>query len=173
MKIRARRDDDLPRLVEALAHVAWADGYPSRWPHDPAAWLRSRDLVGAWVVERDDAMVGHVVLRRPHGEVPVTLWCAATGQHENRCAVVVRLFVVPAARGAGLGHALLATAHQEAARRGLHPVLDVVDTNRSAVRLYDRLGWTRLGSYQQRFHDDGPPELLLCFAAPYQEAVPT
>jgi ribosomal protein S18 acetylase RimI-like enzyme len=73
---------------------------------------------------------------------------------------------VPGARGAGLGRSLLAAACAEAARRGLHPVLDVVDANRSAVRLYERLGWVPLGSYEETFGDGGPPEVLHCFAAP-------
>jgi RimJ/RimL family protein N-acetyltransferase len=48
----------------------------------------------------------------------------------------------------------------------VQPVLDVVDTNQAAIRLYHRLGWTHLGSYEQAFHDGNRPELLHCFAAP-------
>jgi ribosomal protein S18 acetylase RimI-like enzyme len=80
--------------------------------------------------------------------------------------VVSRLFVAPAGRGMGLGAALVAAAAAEAVRLGLRAVLDVVTANRAAVRLYERLGWIRFGSYEERFHPDGPIERLLCFAAP-------
>ena len=165
-RIRARRTADLAPLVDALALVAAADDYPSRWPVDPISWLRGKDLLGAWVADWNGDLVGQVVLRRPHGEVPVMLWCAATGQDARNCAVVVRLFVVPQARGRGLGSALVGAACAAAMSRGIHAVLDVVDTNQAAVRLYERLGWTRLGSYEETFNDGGPAELLHCFAAP-------
>lgn len=165
-RVRERRMDDLPALVDGLALVAATDGYPSRWPRDPTDWLRSRDLLGAWVADREGDPLGQVVLRRPDGDVPVALWCAATGLQPRRCAVVTRMFVVPAARGAGLGQGLLTAAGQMSIERRLQPVLDVVSTNGSAVRLYERLGWSLLGSYEQTFRDGGPSELLLCFAAP-------
>jgi GNAT superfamily N-acetyltransferase len=165
-RIRPRQLADLPALVEGLALVAAADGYPSRWPQDPAGWLRSRDLLGAWVAERAGDVLGQVVLRRAHGDVPVDLWCAATGLGVDRCAVVTRMFVTPVGQGAGLGQALLTAAWNAALELGLQPLVDVVSTNRSAVGLYERLGWTRLGSYEQTFRDGGPAELLHCFAAP-------
>jgi GNAT superfamily N-acetyltransferase len=156
--------------VRALALVAAADGYPSRWPADPAEWLRCTRRVGAWVAERDGYPVGHVVLRHPRpepgGDAPVALWSATTGQPADRAAVLVRLFVVPDARGTGLGSALVTAACAAAADRRLHPVLDVADANRAAVRLYQRLGWTLLGSYEDTFGDGGPPDLLRCFAGP-------
>lgn len=102
--VRPRRVDDLPALVDGLALVAAADGYPSRWPEDPADWLRSRDLLSPWVAEREGDLLGQLVLRRPHGDVPVDLWFAATGFGPDRCAVVTRMFVAPAAQGQGLGY---------------------------------------------------------------------
>ncbi len=164
--IRLRQDGDLPALADGLALVAAVDGYPSRWPQDPVDWLPSRDVLGAWVAEREGDLLGQVVLRRPHGDVPVNLSCAATGLGVDRCAVVTRMFVAPAGQGAGLGCALLLAAWQAASELGLQPVLDVVSANRSAVRLYERLGWTRLGSYEQSFRDGDPAEVLHCFAAP-------
>lgn len=164
--IRHRSVDDLVALVDALALLADSDGYPSRWPDEPASWLRTSDAYGAWVADRQGELVGHVVLRRPRGQMPVTLWCAATGGEPANCAMVSRLFVVPSARGAGIGRALLDAACATAADLRLQPVLDVVDANRAAVRLYRRLGWQHLGSYEQTFQGVGAPELLHCFAAP-------
>jgi ribosomal protein S18 acetylase RimI-like enzyme len=43
-----------------------------------------------------------------------------------------------------VGRALLDAACAEAAARGLHPALDVVETNRDAIRLYEGRGWQRV-----------------------------
>jgi len=163
--IRSREPDDLPALVAALARVATDDRYPSRWPDDPAAWLRTRDPLGAWVADRDGDLLGQVVLRRAGQQRPVTLWCELSGEDPASCALVSRLFVVVYARGAGIGRTLVETACVTAAELGLRPLLDVVDNNRAAVRLYRRLGWTHVGSYEETF-GDGPPEVLHCFAHP-------
>jgi GNAT superfamily N-acetyltransferase len=162
--IRPRTEDDLEPLVRGLALVAEADRYPSRWPADAAGWIRSRDVIGAWVADEGGDLLGHVNLRLPGDQMPVRMWRARGDPGE--CALVSRLFVVPAARRRGLGLALLDTACGRAAELDRRPVLDVVDDNRAAIALYRRLGWTDLGSYEDRFHDDGPVELLHCFAAP-------
>jgi GNAT superfamily N-acetyltransferase len=162
--IRPRTEDDLEPLVRALTLVAAVDGYPSRWPADPAGWIRSRDIIGAWVADEAGDLLGHVNLRWPGDQMPVRMWRARGGTGE--CALVSRLFVAPAAQRRGLGLALLDAACARAAELDRRPVLDVVDDNRAAVTMYRRLGWTELGSYEERFHDGGPIELLHCFAAP-------
>jgi len=162
--IRSREPDDLPALVAALARVAIDDRYPSRWPDDPAAWLRTRDPLGAWVAERDGVLLGQVVLRRAGHQRPVTLWCELSGEDPASCALVSRLFVVAHARGGGLGRTLVETACAKAAALGLRPLLDVADANQAAVRLYHRLGWTHVGSHEETFGGEGPPEVLHCFA---------
>ena len=162
--IRTRTEDDLERLVDALALVAEADRYPTRWPTDPARWIRSREVIGAWVADDGGDLLGHVNLRRPGDHMPARMWRARGGSGE--CALVSRLFVVPAARRRGLGLALLEVACARAAELDRRPVLDVRDDNVAAVALYRRLGWTDLGSYEDRFHDDGPVERLHCFAGP-------
>ncbi len=166
MLIRPRADDDLPPLVQALVAVSATDQYPIRWPADPAAWLSPRDALGAWVAERDGVLVGQVVLRRAGEQAPVRLWHAVTGREPGECALISRLFVAVDFRGHGVGRALLDAACAGAVERGLHPVLDVVDDNQAAVRLYQWLGWTHLGSYSEQFYPDGPHHILHCFAAP-------
>jgi GNAT superfamily N-acetyltransferase len=169
MEIRERREGDLDALVVALAAVAKVDGYPSRWPDDPAAWLRTRDPIGAWVVEHDGEPAGQIVLRPGADHVPARMWHARSGEAPQSCCVVSRLFVGLPARGHGAGSALMHTAWAAASERGLRPMLDVVDANQSAIRLYRGLGWIHLGTYVERFYDDGPDELLHCFAAPSTE----
>ncbi len=164
--IRPRHDSDLDDLVDGLAQVAATDGYPDRWPDDPAGWLRPADALQAWVAQLGDAVVGHVVLRQGRAQGPVRLWCTTSGEHPASCAVLSRLFVVASARGHRVGRALVEVAAGYAAEHALRPLLDVAETNAAAVRLYRRLGWTHVGSYEETFHEGGPPVLLLCFAGP-------
>ncbi len=166
LTVRPRHDGDLDGLAEELRLVAKADGYPSRWPGDPVAWVRGRDVPQAWVASAGDVVVGQVLLRRPGDDPPARMHADASLADVNACAVVERMFVTPVARGRGLGEALLLAAWQEASSRNLHAVLDVVSTNLAAVRLYRRLGWRYLGDYEYVFGDGGPDELLHCFAAP-------
>jgi GNAT superfamily N-acetyltransferase len=163
--IRERRDADLDAVVAALAVVTATDGYPGYPPRDPAAWLSRPDTVRSWVAERGGQLVGHVSLRHSPYHQAVELWCARTGRAPHACVVLARLFVLPRARGTGIGRALVAVACAEAARTGRHPVLDVADDGYAAIRLYERLGWVRLGSYTQP-HDHRPAEYLHCYSAP-------
>ena len=147
-RIRARTAADLERCARVLARVHEADGYPHHWPPDPARWLVPRGLLGAWVAvaEAPEAIAGHVVLCAATAEASAAVWSGATGLAPERLAAVTRLFVAPESRGLGLGRRLFETACAEAAGRGLRPALDVVETNRSAIALYERLGWQRVAS---------------------------
>ncbi|MFN6979894.1 MAG: GNAT family N-acetyltransferase [Gemmobacter sp.] len=61
---------------------------------------------------------------------------------ENRRFLMDGLCVAPAARGQGVGRALIAAICAEAAARGHDEVrLDVVDTNLRARALYERIGF--------------------------------
>ena len=66
-------------------------------------------------------------------------------------AMVSRLFVASAARGRGVGAALLEHAVREAHQRGLHPVLDVLATNSAPIAFYERMGWRLLGTGQAQW----------------------
>jgi len=144
--VRAREASDVERCVRLLEAVQRADGYPGRWPADPAAFLRPSGMLAAWVAVAGDAIVGHVTLRDHIPEHGIPYWAGATGLAPGRLACVSRLFVSPDRRGDGLGGALLDAASARARRDGLRPVLDVVDTGGDAIALYERRGWRRVGS---------------------------
>jgi len=76
-----------------------------------------------------------------------------------------RLFVDPAARGHGIGALLIAQVVQEAQERGLHALLEVVDTDSAAVALYERLGWVLIATVVQQWHA-GRTMVVRCYAAP-------
>ncbi|MFF4803632.1 GNAT family N-acetyltransferase [Streptomyces sp. NPDC001351] len=166
--VRPRTDGDLPACVEALAAVHRHSGYPVNWPDRPADWLTTHAQLTAWVAELDGHVVGHLSLSRAaEGDAAPALWAAREGVGVDVTAVVGRLFVSPAARGHGLGGALVARAVEEAWTLGLHPVLDVVDSDAAATALYERLGWELLDVVEQHW---APQQVvsLRCYAAPGQ-----
>ncbi|MDL2343571.1 GNAT family N-acetyltransferase [Deinococcus sp. MIMF12] len=145
--IRPRTPADLAALERALRAVHEAERYPRRWPADPAAWFQPAGLLGAWVAAAPDGEVsGHVLLRPPPADATAQAAMVATGLQVDGLAFAARLFVVPAARGTGVGAALLNTAREEARWLGLRAALDVDTASLNAVALYDRLGWQRIAT---------------------------
>ncbi|PGH47928.1 MULTISPECIES: N-acetyltransferase [Streptomyces] len=148
-----------------LAEVHQHDGYPVNWPGRPRAWLSPASLLAAWVVRLDGRTAGHAGLARSApGDAAPVLWSARPGAGGDTTAVVNRLFVAPWARGHGIGTALMERVAAEARARGLHPVLDVLDSDTAAAALYERLGWQLLGRVERQW---GPRRVTLrCYAAP-------
>lgn len=141
--IRPRRPSDFAACVEALAEVHRSDGYPTRWPEDPARWLDPPRLLGAWVADQDGLVVGHIVLVAGVDDAELI---AASGSPGVELVMVSRLFVKPTARGQQLGQGLLRTATDFGVSHGLGLVLEVVKEPRSAaMALYERMGWRRIG----------------------------
>jgi GNAT superfamily N-acetyltransferase len=146
MPVRPREDSDLEQCVRLLRDVHRLDGYPTYWPGDPEEWLSPTRMLGAWVADDQGRVVGHVALAAVHAGPAATVWSDAAGVLPGRLAATSRLFVVHDGRRAGVGGALFDTACAEAVRLGLCPVLDVVETNRDAIRLYERRGFSRVQS---------------------------
>jgi GNAT superfamily N-acetyltransferase len=151
-RVRPRTDDDVQACVRVLAEVHRQDGYPVNWPARPGDWLTQASALGSWVADLDGRVAGHVGLTRgAEGDLAPVLWGERNGTSGERAAVVGRLFVAPWARGHGIGALLIGRAVEEARHRGLHPVLDVVASDTAAAALYERLGWTRLATVDQRW----------------------
>ncbi|MFB6578081.1 GNAT family N-acetyltransferase [Streptomyces sp. NPDC056402] len=163
--VRRRTDADLGACVQVLAEVHAQDGYPVNWPEHPCGWLSGPALLAAWVAELDGRIVGHVALSRSAADdAAPALWSSRGGAGRAAAAVVGRLFVAPAARGHGIGALLMARATREARERDLHPVLDVVVSDASAVALYERLGWELLATVEQRWSPERTVTVH-CYAA--------
>ncbi|MFB7737236.1 GNAT family N-acetyltransferase [Streptomyces sp. NPDC056112] len=165
LQIRPRTDSAVETCVRLLEEVHQCDGYPVNWPDQPDEWLSQASLLEAWVAELGGRLVGHVSLsRNSEGDLAPGLWSERNGTNKALTAVVSRLFVAPQARGYGIGALLVGQAVQEARRRGLHPVLDVVASDTAAAALYERLGWELLATVEQRW---GPSQLVTvhCYAA--------
>ena len=166
MIIRARRPDDLDASVGVMAEVHATDGYPLYWPADARSWLTPDRLLAAWVAEDEGTVVGHVTLCSAVGDAAAPLWSQASGLPPDRLAAIGRLFVAPRARGRGVGASLLAQACAEARLRRLRPALEVLDHDRGAIALYERLGWCRVASATAEWARAGGGQALLYYIAP-------
>jgi GNAT superfamily N-acetyltransferase len=130
------------RPVTAADHAVWLSlwrGYQVFYEVDIAAdvtavtWSRLLDRTApvdgalAWV-QGQAVGLAHVVRHR------------STWSITNKC-YLNDLFVVPAARGQGVGRALIAHVYTEAAEAGCDGVYwHTHETNATAMRLYDRIG---------------------------------
>ncbi len=164
--IRERTSADLVGASVALVEVHATDGYPVEGVDDPHAWLTSPHLLRAWVAELDGRIVGHVAVTRPQpDDAAVTVWTQTPDGTDQALAVLGRLFVVPAARRHALGDRLVRAATEYADHHGLRLVLDVMAKDAAAIRLYDRLGWQRIGTTQ---HDNGRGRIVPahCYVSP-------
>ena len=146
MLIRPRQDGDIPACVELLREVHELDGYPRYLPGDLEGFLIQPDAYGCWVAELDGAVAGHVALAKRTSEPAMKIASDALGRPEAELGVVARLFVAGRARRTGAGQRLLGTAATAATARGLWPVLDVTTDAAAAIALYERSGWTRVGT---------------------------
>jgi len=166
MLIRERADADLAGCEELARAVHERDEYPHYLPVDLRDFLVMPDAYGAWVAERDGRIVGHVALRRRTAPAPMELASAATGQPAGQLGVISRLLVAPAARRAGTGRQLLEHGWQQAAGRGLWPVLDVATDLTAAIRLYESCGWVRAGAVTVTFRDGNSLDELVYLGPP-------
>ncbi|HKF00116.1 MAG TPA: GNAT family N-acetyltransferase [Actinomycetes bacterium] len=144
MHIRDARDGDAAGLIE-LIRICWSE-YPGcvldvdgELPHLRAIASAYRRWGGrAWVAERA-------------GRVAASVGVLPAG--DGSAAEVRMLYVLPAARRAGLGSRLLALAEAEAAGRGARRMELWSDTRfADAHRFYLRHGYTR-GTRTRELHD--------------------
>jgi len=142
-----RDAEDVARLL-----VAFRDHYNRDWPPDTAF------LAG---VERllDDKDTDFLLASAAEGEPP-----AGVAQLRFRWGIwrdggdclVEDVFVKDAARGAGLGRALLEAATERARERGCRRMeLDASEDNEAALALYHAFG------FKERQRPDGPRDLYL------------
>src|SRR5262249_54914958 len=133
-KIRAARHEDVPVLVELMAEFYGEAGYPL--PREVAArafaaLLDDLRLGQVWLVEAAEGPVGYVVL---------TL--AFSMEFGGLRAFIDDFFVRPAARGKGLGAALLAAVRQACIELGVRALLvETGPEGHPARRLYARAGF--------------------------------
>lgn len=164
--IRERRADDLEAAARALVAVHSMDGYPVEGVSDPATWLQPPTLLRAWVAELAGDVVGHVLVSSPtSGDDAVRIWREHNPGAVDGLAVLGRLFITPEARGRRLGERLVRMASAYADDRDLRLLLDVMEKDTAAIRLYELLGWEHIGEALHRFGEDQQIRAL-CYLAP-------
>jgi GNAT superfamily N-acetyltransferase len=158
VRVRPRVEQDLDGCEKLARAVHQVDGYPARRANNLRAFISSAGALGAWVVEIDGRLVGHVALNPDSSREVAELAANTIGCPTGQLGVVARLLVHPEARRRGVGAALLATAANAARQRGLWPVLDVASHFDAAIRLYERSGWVRIGTVTAHIPGDDPLE---------------
>jgi GNAT superfamily N-acetyltransferase len=158
--LSAPRESELPRLMElkdtCIARMRadgieqWDEVYP-----DTACIARDLAAGNLHVVRRGTHIVGCFTLDTTHDP----LWAGmAWAVPSEAAAVVHRLMVDPAAQGRGLAKQLMAHAELLARERGFLAIhLDCFTANPAALRLYESLGYQRIGTAMMR---KGP---FVCF----------
>lgn len=162
-RIRPRTENDLPACATVLREVHAKDGYPVEGVDDALGWLTPPGLTAAWVAELDGEIVGHALVSEPHDEAAVRLW---NKKSDQPVYVLARLFVTPSARGGQLGGKLTEKAMQWAQECGHRLVLDVMEKDRVAIRLYEKLGWLYLGDIEHQINARAIPARAYC-SPPY------
>jgi N-acetylglutamate synthase-like GNAT family acetyltransferase len=137
--IRPAGDDDLTRVSELVADAYLADDLVPRdhWYVDELRAAAHRALHAELIVAEDEGtVVGTVTLASagsPYAEI------ARAGEIEIRM-----LAVAPAARGRGVGEALVRAALERAWSTGAEAVvLTTLTPMLAAQRVYERIGFTR------------------------------
>ena len=112
------------------------------------------DRMSARQYRRHVASPGAVVLVAHRGGLPVGS-AVVFLRVGSDLARLYSIAVDPAARGTGLGAALLAAAERAARRRGARRLrLEVRQDNPAAIRLYETRGYRRVGA-RAAYYEDG------------------
>jgi GNAT superfamily N-acetyltransferase len=121
--------------------------YPFRdpLPVPPEQFLHTDDALAAWTAEVDGRPVGHVCRvtspRGPQADEMNGACAHAHGCGTDELGWVSTLFVDPAARGLGIGRALVGTVVDDMRAAGLRPCLEVLPVHPAALALYEADGW--------------------------------
>ncbi len=106
-----------------------------------------------WLAEREGAPIGYALAGPcdlPHSEVTAA------------CGELKRIYLTPAAQGAGLGSRLMTQALDWLERDGPRRIwIGVWSGNRAARRLYERLGFAKVGEYYFKVGEAMDREFIL------------
>jgi phosphinothricin acetyltransferase len=146
--------DATPEDAEAIARI-YNQGIEDRLA-TLETLLRTADERRQWMAGRAER---HPVMVAEAADGKVVGW-ASLNQFNPRPAydyvADFSVYVDRAARGSGVGKALLEALEQRARQIGFHKlVLAAFPTNTAGMRLYERRGFTTVGIYQEQGQLDG------------------
>ena len=142
VQIRDARPADRDAILDTTlaAYAEYAPHMPLHWDGYRAnilATLADPAPAEQIVAEQDGAVVGGVLL------YPAGLRLPGTARARSEAPEVRLLAVAPAARGHGVGRALMQECIRRARSRSASLTLHTTPMMRAAVRLYERLGFAR------------------------------
>jgi len=157
--IRAARPAELPEIGDIRVAAYRADGFLSA-TSEYAAILHGLGQDG-----NGDVLVAVAGDGQLLGTVMLEYWPNQGGaMHGPGEAEIRALAVRPAARGQGAGNALLTAVIERAAAHGVqHLVLATLPAMRTAHRMYEKAGFTRLPERDWAPGDSQSPERLMVF----------
>ena len=171
VRIRPRRPDDVPALADVLMSQQALTRYPFRdpLPVPVEQFLHAHDALAAWTAEVGGRPVGHVCrVRSPRGPSAEEMNRACARAHAcdvDELGWVSTLFVDPAARGLGIGRALLDTVVDDMRAARLRPCLEVLPVHSAALALYESGGWQEVlrlrPDWLRTASGDVPPDVRL------------
>ena len=136
-----RCDPALPGEAELLLALARAchdeDGHPLRPEGETALRqiVSGEPMARCWLIRRGEEVIGYVVL---------TLGYSI--EHGGRDGFIDDLYLIPSARGGGIGAAVLDFALEQARELGIETLhLEVTDSNERANALYRSRGFADNG----------------------------
>lgn len=161
--IRPTAPSDLAALADVLVEVHAIDGYPVEGVDNPRSWVELPRAFGQWTGVLDHRPAGHVALLPPSPEDGAPEMLIRDAHIDlDQIAVLARLFVAPWARGHGLAGRLMDAVEAQACELGITTVLDVMQKDAAAVRLYETRGWQPLGAFSH-IRPDRKSEPALAF----------
>lgn len=157
LQVRGLYWDILDQMARAEYRPGWKKGiYPSdQWIR---AALRESSL---YTAREGDALIGAMALdhRSAEGYDSADWGVDAAG---GEVSVIHALGVLPAWQGRGAGKCLVRGALETARRNGQRAVrLDVLGTNLTAQKLYERMGFQYRGTLQLYYEDTGLTDFRL------------
>lgn len=169
--IRPTIAGDLDALATALIEVHATDGYPVEGVENARGWVELPDPIGQWTALLDGRPVGHVALIRPQIDMATLCSFEQVARKTYVMAELARLFVRPDARGRFIASELMETAEKFADFQGLTLVLEVLQKDSQAIRLYQKRGWIRIGASRHHVAGGGFA-LSVCMALPKTDSGP-
>ncbi|MBK8755787.1 MAG: GNAT family N-acetyltransferase [Actinomycetales bacterium] len=107
-------------------------------------------MLAAFVASDEDEVLGHVALMTPSAGETATLRALLGHNPPDDAVMLCRLFVHPRHRNSGIAERLVETARSVTKSQ----FLEVLEKDVAAIRLYERLGWTLVGTSSHGYGDD-------------------
>jgi GNAT superfamily N-acetyltransferase len=146
--IRPRVSSDVPILTEILTNVYNLTRYPVDGPSSFPSRFQSTKALTSIVALYDGKLVGHAELQEASGLNPLVTASLTSHGPISSFAALVSLFVDPTLQGKGIGARLVEEAIAKARAQGKRLVLIVLDKDKAAIRMYERMGWERGIEYE-------------------------